>query len=72
MRYPSTAGKATPGQLVPCAHGGSASACAVHSWRLVSVDICADGVPSLPPLLQGKVRDTYELDDKIVIVTTDR
>jgi hypothetical protein len=23
-------------------------------------------------MLQGKVRDTYELDDKIVIVTTDR
>jgi hypothetical protein len=23
-------------------------------------------------LLQGKVRDTYELDDKLVIVTTDR
>jgi phosphoribosylaminoimidazole-succinocarboxamide synthase len=22
--------------------------------------------------LQGKVRDTYELDDKLVIVTTDR
>jgi phosphoribosylaminoimidazole-succinocarboxamide synthase len=23
-------------------------------------------------MLQGKVRDTYELDDKLVIVTTDR
>lgn len=29
-------------------------------------------VPGLQLLLQGKVRDTYELDDKIVIITTDR